>query len=343
MSAAEANKPKTFFGRVGTTLAIVLTGIGTGLAGLSTGQMEFAMYWRSLAAQDQARATSQWALAGFKKTRSVSVGSSSRTLRAVGGRVSITSPEKFRKAVEPVLAGLPAPITAKFRAELDALLASPDVQRLFQWMSGDIPPAKMPEVTDEPLRALLDASRARKTTSDIRQIALPVERTTADDAIRQAELFADKYDADQKPIVDAEIRLDKFVTELDAAAADTITDPGVVPPHVRAATALLASTQSSIDALDERLYEQETRISQRIGDLYEARVIVTDVKADRYRLKSLYIFYALIAVQVAAGLAAFGSDRNALIVLLALLVGLAGIAFGAYSYLSSNPTVPGLG
>src|SRR5262249_1613739 len=194
-----------------------------------------------------------WGVAGLKKTGSGAVGSSSRTLHAVGGRIPITSPEKFRKAVEPVLAGLPAPVAAKFRTELDAMLASPGMQQLFQWMVDGPPPAKMPDVTDEPLRALLDTAQAKnpkKSSAEIRLAGLPVERSAADEAIRQAESYADKYDEDQKAVVDAEFRLDKFVTELDAAAAETVTDPNAPPPHARAATVLLASTQSSIDALD---------------------------------------------------------------------------------------------
>jgi hypothetical protein len=242
-----------------------------------------------------------------------------------------------------VFAGLPPAVAEKFRADLDALLAAPEVKRLFQLMAGEVPAAQLPEITDEPLRALLAAGRDKKSDAELRASARAVERTVADDAIRKTELYAETYEADLKPVFDAQVRLDRFTTALDAAASDTVTDPTApLPPQARTAAALLASTQAGIDALDERVYEQETRISQASGNLYEARVLISDVRADRYRLKSLYLFYALILVQSAAGIAAVGGDRSALLVIFAGLIGLAGIVFAVYTYLSSNPTIPGL-
>lgn len=342
MAGDGTNEPKTVFGRVAVGLAVALTGLGTGLAGLSSGQMESAMYWRSLAAQDQARAASQWTLAGFKKTRAVAVGSGARTLRAVGRGAPPTAPDKFRAAAQLVLAGVPQPVAAPLRAELDALLAAPDVQRLFRLMAGELPPAQLPEIKDEALGALLAALRAKKSDTELRALAVPVGREAATGAVRELELYADAYDRDLQPVFDAQGRLERFVRALDAAAADTVDDPGApAPPHVRTASALLAGTQAGVDALDERVYEQETRISQAAGNLYEARVMVSDVAADRFRVKSVYLFYALILVQAAAALAAVGATRRPVLVL-ALLIGLAGATFAGYSYLSADPTIRGL-
>lgn len=108
MEEQEPTKPRSRLARVGTALAVALTGAGTALAGLSSGQMDLAEYWRSLAAQDQSRAASQWALAGFKRTRAVAVGAPSappaRPVRKARSKVltrSAPRPNPYSPAFRP--------------------------------------------------------------------------------------------------------------------------------------------------------------------------------------------------------------------------------------------------
>lgn len=332
MAEPEQAKPRSRLARVGTALAVALTGAGTALAGLSSGQMDLAQYWRSLAAQDQSRAASQWALAGFKRTRAVAVGASARTARAAGAEGPLKSAEAFRAAAEPVLAGFPA---GEARPDLNALLADPAARALFGRPVA--PHAEPPAIADAQLNELLQALKAKKPASEVRALAARVDRDTADAAIRDIELYAAKYDADLKSLVGAQHKLDDFVAALDAGADDAIN-----PQGARTAARLLARTRAALDALDERIYDQETQISQATGDRYEARVFVSDVRADVHRVKSMYFFYAMILVQAGAGIAALAGDRGAALVALALAVGLAGVAVGVYTYASANPALPGL-
>jgi hypothetical protein len=76
---------KSLFEKLGAGLPIGLTALATILAGLSTGELSRAMYWRSMAAQDQGKANDQWSLAGFKRDRALICEATADTLKAVGG------------------------------------------------------------------------------------------------------------------------------------------------------------------------------------------------------------------------------------------------------------------
>ena len=65
------DEPKGFMEKMGAALPIGLTALATVFAGMSTGALQQAMYWKSQAAQDQSKATNQWTLAGFKVDRSL--------------------------------------------------------------------------------------------------------------------------------------------------------------------------------------------------------------------------------------------------------------------------------
>src|SRR5262245_49935735 len=68
-SAAPPDPPKSPGERALTAVPVVLTVLATVLAGLSSGEMTRSMYYRSLAAQNQAKAGSQWAFFQAKRTR----------------------------------------------------------------------------------------------------------------------------------------------------------------------------------------------------------------------------------------------------------------------------------
>ncbi len=80
--APPAEEKKSLFDKFGAGLPVGLTALATILAGLSTGELNRAMLWRSNAAQDQAKATGQWTLAGFKRDRALICDSTADTLRA---------------------------------------------------------------------------------------------------------------------------------------------------------------------------------------------------------------------------------------------------------------------
>ena len=88
----DVEPPRTWIDKLGAALPIALTALATALAGLSTGEMSRAMYWRSAAAQDQAKTNDQWSFAGFKRDRSLIVETTAVTLRAVANAPAPTAP-----------------------------------------------------------------------------------------------------------------------------------------------------------------------------------------------------------------------------------------------------------
>ncbi len=109
-----ADHPTPLRDKLGAALPIALTALATALAGLSTGEMSRAMYWRSAAAQDQAKTNDQWSFAGFKRDRSLIVETTAVTLRAVAGEPAPTGkpadpPELVVRVNRFLQTGLDAP------------------------------------------------------------------------------------------------------------------------------------------------------------------------------------------------------------------------------------------
>lgn len=114
----EETTERTWRDKIGAALPVALTALATALAGLSTGEMSRAMYWRSAAAQDQAKTNDQWSFAGFKRDRSLMVETSAATLRAVAGTATPSDkppplPETVRRVNHWLATGLDAPVESE--------------------------------------------------------------------------------------------------------------------------------------------------------------------------------------------------------------------------------------
>src|SRR5262245_54949730 len=88
MSSAQGPTPdapaeeQTLWDKLGTALPIGLAALATVFAGMSSRQLQKAMFWRTPAGQDQARATNQWTYAGLKKNRALIMGAAAAELAA---------------------------------------------------------------------------------------------------------------------------------------------------------------------------------------------------------------------------------------------------------------------
>src|SRR5437016_14681066 len=85
MSTAEApaEPAKSPAERALAAVPVVLTVMATILAGLSSSEMTQSMYFRSLAAQDQSKAGSQWAFFQAKRIRGTTMESGGDLIRAL--------------------------------------------------------------------------------------------------------------------------------------------------------------------------------------------------------------------------------------------------------------------
>src|SRR3954447_24704872 len=78
-------KPQTLIDKISTAMPIALTALATVFAGMSTSELQRAMFWRTAAGQDQAQATNKWTHAGLKRSRALVMEGADATLTAQSG------------------------------------------------------------------------------------------------------------------------------------------------------------------------------------------------------------------------------------------------------------------
>lgn len=169
--ASPAEEKKSLFEKLGAGLPIGLTALATILAGMSTGELNRAMLWRSNAAQDQSKANGQWSLAGFKRDRALICDTTADTLRAA---TNFRDPPARDKTPEPEL-----------------------VKRVGAWVRGNAePPANDPAV-----RAVLKAVREQQLEEEVLKLARTVQQEKL-----QAEIAAAvKEEKEIEKVYDAEV------------------------------------------------------------------------------------------------------------------------------------------
>ena len=291
-----ADAPKSLLDRIGVALPVALTALATAFAGLSTGELHRAMFWRTYAAQDQAKATSQWTLAGFKRDRALICQVAAAQLRATGGGGNPFA----REAAGPQPADPVRPA---------------DAARPADWLAdGSPPPAKLPDVADEALADLLAAVRTRAPEAELVRHAQKVSAAAVNAAIDAAEKSVEQTDRDWDPTL--------------KAAAKLAADGAGTPTGVAA--------QAAGFELDRRRYQIEAGLNQGVGFLYEARIKVSSAESDKHQRKSKNFFYAMLAAQVGATVAALALARQKQSLLWAVAggTGLVALVIGASVYLS---------
>jgi phosphotransferase system glucose/maltose/N-acetylglucosamine-specific IIC component len=167
--------PKSLLERAGAALPIALTAIATAFAGMSTSELQRAMFWRSFAAQDQAKATSQWTYAGFKRDRALICETTAVQLRA--GGATWTPPA----GADPAVA---------------------------DWLTGKASPTgQLPRVSDPRLEQLLKDIRERAPEAALLQQAGAIPQAVINAAIDDAEKAVEQLDGEWKPTLDAALKL----------------------------------------------------------------------------------------------------------------------------------------
>ena len=295
--------PKSIYEKIGAALPIALTAIATAFAGLSSSEMSRAMYWRSAAAQDQSKAADQWSLAAHKRDRSIMVQTAALQMRSdIGFKLEIPSDDLFGPKEPPN-------DTARRWLRGDPQLFG---QHLTFNGNGP-PPASLSEIDDPAIRAVLDGLREGKSEADLLRSASAVDRGKLDDALDRAVGEIKRIEAEWKPIL--EILAKRF------AAVRANRDREAQADHLE---------------LDARRYGIEANLNQQLGFLYEVRVKSSVVQSDRHRVRSEYFFYAMLAGQAGATLAALALARKhrSGLWLFAAFVGVVSLAFGGYVYVT---------
>jgi hypothetical protein len=202
-----------------------------------------------------------------------------------------------------------------------------DQERAAGWLNGKgPPPVKLPDVTDPDIAKVLEAIRNRAEEREVLVHARKVNRAKLDDAIAAAEEESARIDRAWEPVLK---HLDDLVHQSLGKVATTRDD-------ARATAAAEASVvQAARFDVDYRRYRAEATLNQGIGFLYEVRVKTSTVASDRHRTRSQNFFYAMLAAQVGATVAALGlaRRRRSAVWLIAGLAGVVAVSFGVYVYL----------
>lgn len=278
---------KSRWDKLGAALPVALTAMATAFAGMSTGELQRAMFWRSYAAQDQARATNQWTFAGLKRDRALIC--------------QTTAAQLWATAVNPA-----NPYIGKSAGSPDAIP--------LEWLAGNGPTATpLPEVADANLERLLSEIQNRAPEPELLGLATKIPATRINDVLNAAEVAVKQND-------------DNWTPKLKRATAIVAGAPREVATASRAA----------LYELENRRYLIEAGGNQAIGLLYEARVKVSSAESDRHQRKSRDFFYAMLAAQIGATVAALALARQRKSVLWAVAggAGLAALAIAAYVHLS---------
>lgn len=306
--AAKPEEPKSLLDRLGAVLPIGLTALAAVFGSMSAGALQQAMYWKSQAAQDQAKSTNQWSYAGFKRDRALMMQTAAAQLRAMSNYATPNFPPGG--ALPPVK---PKKDDPEERAKLEKAQAT-----ALSWLQNKDgpPPVTPPKIEDERIIALRTGIEERKPEPELIALAVRVDHHVLNTALDAAE----KLNADTDKEWDAPV---KAAAELAGYSDDKKPDT---------AENRTARQAAGYD-LEERRYRIESRLNQNTGFLYDVRVVVSSAESDKHRKKSTLLSYAMLVAQIGAVASslALARKKGGSLWLLAAGVGLVALGFGGYA------------
>ncbi|MBN9118281.1 MAG: hypothetical protein J0I06_03825 [Planctomycetes bacterium] len=308
--------PKSVIEKIGAALPIGLTALATVFAGMSTGALQQAMYWKSQAAQDQSKATNQWTLAGFKRDRALVMQTTAAQLRAT----CAYTPANFPAPALDYKGG-DAEAEKKARELFEAQTRAHGWLTETRGEKAGPPPAHLPEITDPQIKALRDAIEKREPEAELLRLAARVKHESINTTLDDAERANERVDKEWEPIIRAAAGL---------VRAQTAIKPND-PEHAKKAAAATAAQAAGFD-LEERRYRAESRLNQGIGFLYEIRTKTSSAESDKHRRKSQTLFTAMLVAQIGSVVSSLALARKhkSALWLFAATAGLVALGFGGY-------------
>jgi hypothetical protein len=327
-------------------IPVALTVLATIFAGLSSSEMTRSMYFRSLAAQDQSKAGSQWAFFQAKRMRGTTLEANGDLLRALADVVPLDE-ARLRTAGERVEEGLrkagdmaAADRAKATRQRLDETLAQDSTRQALRYLTGTDLPTITEQRTDDPvIRDVLSKIKARQTEAQTADIMPRIDEASLEQAIELAEGNAEAFDQVCQPVIDTANRLESLLTELrrlipsQRNSADAARALDETTGAVKEALGSLRTARQDFNA---RRYAREAKYNQAAAELYEVRVRRAGADSDRHRNRSKNFFYAMLCAQAGVTVAslALAKSRRSMFWLVAAFAGVVAVAFGAYVYVA---------
>src|SRR5262245_64311478 len=192
--------PKSTTAKALSAVPVALTVLATILAGLSSSEMTRSMYYRSLAAQHQSKAGSQWAFFQAKRIRGTTLDATVDLVRTLTDAPPF-EPGNLRSLAARVEDGLRNGASAAAdkakaaRQKLDALLDRAEVKKAWEYLAGTkLPSIEESRIQDEAIGEVVKAVRAHQTEPQTVAIVTQINPARLDEAIDVAEANADAFD-----------------------------------------------------------------------------------------------------------------------------------------------------
>lgn len=331
--------PKSTAAKALAAVPVALTVLATILAGLSSSEMTRSMYYRSLAAQHQSKAGSQWAFFQAKRIRGTTLDATVDLVRTLTDAPPF-EPGNLRSLAARVEDGLRNGASAAAdkakaaRQKLDALLDRAEVKKAWEYLAGaKLPSIEESRIQDEAIGEVVKAVRAHQTEPQTVEKVTRINAAKLDEAINAAEANADAFDEACKPATAVVRDLDAIVNEFAAAVREAGSNGGDARAALKSLSASVAAMRQDFTA---RRYAQEARYNQQAAELYEVQVRRAGVDSERHRNRSKNFFYAMLCAQAGVTVAslALAKSRKSFFWAVAGAAGVLAIAMGGYVYLA---------
>ena len=311
--ALTADAPPSNWGKLLAATPVIMTVIATLLAGLASSEMTRAQYDRSLAAQQQNKASDQWGFFQAKRLRGAFQVNTIELLQQITS-VPPLDIQSLRTAAQN------AALAPEVKSTLSDMLDSASGRQALGALQEGKLPLPPPTVTlNADLNTVIEAIESGRPETEIAPLAAKVKPHAIEEALAAAAEEARKFDAAVKP-------MNALIDRLD----DGIARPASLGSQRQA----FAAARLRFTAMR---YEAEARLNQTAGYLYELKVRQSNVSADRHHQRSQRFFYGMLGAQAAVIIAtlAMASRQRNLLWSLAALAGLVAVALAIYVYFCS--------
>jgi hypothetical protein len=327
--------------------------------------MTRAQYYRSMAAQNQAKAADQWGFFQAKRLRATEAQSALDLLHAAAHPVRM-EPTSLRGASQRlagamVAAESEASVADKIKALADQTAAlDRDLQAILNGPAS-APAFAAPQslwasledrvIGDKDIFDAMNAIDAHKTEAAMAPLLKRITAKTMEDAHGVVDANAEAFDQVSKgPSAVLEKLHAIFSVQADLASELVRLATGAPLGGDRASTSQPASVivmaQREIDAAFADVaaarfryaaarYEREAKYNSLAGQLYEVEVHQSSVTSEWHRNRSSEFFYGMLAAQAGVTIAtlALAVQRRSILWSFGAAAGIAAISFSAYVYL----------
>jgi len=346
----DPNAPKTFWEKIVGATPVILTVIATVLAGISSSEMTRAQYERSLAAQNQGKASDQWGQFQAHRMRNFEANNTLRLLQSLGGGIPADAAE-LRDEAARVVKDLDRLEQAGGTTRPAEGSGSDSGKWAGNWavkgraMTDQFTGALEQTLIEEALKEPASGGGSKSTpAAEPDDTAAPADGTLFAE-IAAAEKRADDVEQATKPTLTA---LNKLVGNASGLAGLARACGRDESAHLAGAgvALILGDLRADTETLDRDAtaaqlhytagrYVYEAGYNQVTAKLYDAQVQRDGDSAERHQRRSKLFFYVMLLAQTGVTIStlALAIRQRSLLWGLATLAGATALTMGSYVYL----------